>query len=183
MADGNLPDIETLRKLLAYDPETGVLTWLPRPVSMFGRNQDWLRWSARYAGMPAFTADDGQGYRHGAIFGRKYRAHRVAWALHHGEWPVDQIDHENGDRADNRIANLRSVTNAENGRNQKRSARNASGVIGVHWFKTKRKWRAAITVAGVSMSLGYFARIEDACEARDAAERRHGFNSNHGRTS
>jgi len=165
MAPKKLLPIEELRKLLAYDPETGVLTW---KVS---------RGKAR-VGAAAGSISGSCGYREvGIICGRLYKAHRIAWALHYGEWPAGQIDHENHIRDDNRITNLRDVTSAENLRNRSMPSSNTSGRIGVHWHKQSQKWRAKIAGADV----GYFVSFSDACAAREAAERAHGFHENHGR--
>ena len=44
------------------------------------------------------------------LHGKKYLAHRIAWIMHYGHWPINYIDHINGDGSDNRIVNLRDVT-------------------------------------------------------------------------
>jgi hypothetical protein len=59
-----------ISKLLKYDPETGKLFWLPRPVEMFSDaflGSEWSakKWNTRYAGKEAFTALDGRGYHYG----------------------------------------------------------------------------------------------------------------------
>lgn len=171
-----------LRRMLDYCPETGALTWKPRPVEMFKTARDWKAWSTRFAGMPAFAAPDSRGYLQGKILGKVRLAHRIAWALFHGEWPVDQIDHINGNRADNRISNLRVVTNAENARNQKRRGDSTSGATGVYLHKQRGKWGAHITVDGRKKHIGLFQDFSSAVSARKAAEVERGFHLNHGRT-
>lgn len=99
-----------LRQLVEYDPETGFLTWKPRDGN--------ARFNSKLAGKPAL-AQPSKGYRTGRIKGKNYKAHRAAWAVTHGEWPQGQIDHINGDRSDNRLSNLRAVSQSENGKNQK----------------------------------------------------------------
>lgn len=172
--------IETLRRLLAYNPETGELTWLPRPREFCKTDQSFKSWNAKFSGRPALTSVDGEGYRAGAIFNRTYRAHRVSFAIYHGHWPKNQIDHINHDRTDNRIVNLRDVSHAENGSNQKLPSNNTSGVCGVTWFKARQKWQVRIKVHGKTKHLGYFADISDATAARKLAETEFGFHSNHG---
>lgn len=176
------PDIDALRTLLSYDPETGALIWMKRPAGMFKTKRAASTWNARYAGRPAFTSDNGRGYKSGGIFARLYSAHRVAWALHYGEWPTGDIDHINGRRDDNRIANLRQVSNAENARNQKLRRDNTSRVSGVHWYKPYKKWLSYISVDGRRKHLGYFAEFADAVSCRKAAEREFGYHPNHGRS-
>lgn len=174
-----------ISKLLKYEPETGKLFWLPRTPGMFtvGKcpaEQACNVWNSRYANTEAFTAN-AHGYRIGKIYDRTHRAHRVIWLLSHKEWPDGQIDHINGVRSDNRIENLRSVTQAENGKNQRKRRNNTSGVFGVAWDKHNRKWRAVIHNDGKSMFLGQFDDISDAAEARKSAERKLGYHENHGR--
>jgi hypothetical protein len=75
-----------------------------------------------------------------------------------GAWPAAEIDHVNGDPADNRLKNLRESTHAESGQNRpRRSVSNTSGLSGVNWHKQARKWRARIGVGGRRYSLGVFA--------------------------
>jgi hypothetical protein len=169
-------DISTLRQLLAYNPETGALTWLNRSRDFFPTLRAWAIWNGRYAGKEAFTCNAG-GYRTGNLFNRRTKAHRVAYALYHGEWP-DSVDHINGDTADNRIANLRSVDHQTNMRNQKKRSTNTSGVTGVVRFRAK--WKAQIADHGKNRNLGHFDSFDEAVAARKAAERRLGFHANHG---
>lgn len=171
--------IEHLRAALIYDPKTGLLTWRERPLEHFANASRHTAWNKTYAGTPALTAKHGAGYRHGAIFGKNLLAHRAAWAIVHGEWPK-VMDHLNGDRADNRLANLRSVTQAVNARNQTRHSRNKSGVTGVFFLAKQGRWLSAINADCVHHHLGVFDTLEEAAEARKDAERRLGFTERHG---
>lgn len=180
---------ELCRQLLRYDPETGKLFWLPRPSSMYHdtpclggvRTAQWAAdcWNAKYAGKEAFTALS-QGYHIGTILGLMMKAHRVAWAIVHGDWPSQHIDHINGERSDNRIGNLRDVPNIENHRNEGRSKNNKSGVNGVCWDKQTGKWRAQIKVNYQRICLGRHSRLADAIKARRDADARYGFSLRHG---
>src|SRR3546814_6128350 len=58
----------------------------------------------KHAGKPALVAPSRAGHLCGHVKGIPLLAHRVAWAIHYGEWPNGQIDHINGDPSDNRIA-------------------------------------------------------------------------------
>jgi hypothetical protein len=146
---------------------------------MFGGSQAYKAWNTKYPGTPALNAKHGAGYRHGAIFGKNVLAHRAAWAITHGEWPSDQIDHVNGDPADNRLENLRVVTSRQNSMNMKANSRNSSGVMGVSWNKANDKWRAHIA----GKTLGDFRCKDDAIRARKQAEEKLGYHPNHGRAA
>lgn len=173
-------DPTLLREILDYNPETGALTWRTRGTEWFAKGRDVDAWNARYAGKPAFAVLDSRGYLNGKIFSKRYFAHRVIWALVHGVWP-EQVDHIDGFRSNNRIANLRDVSNTENGQNRKLPASNTSGVIGVVWHKEKLRWQAQIGVDGRMICIGRFVSFDDAVAARKAAELAHGYHENHGR--
>jgi len=172
MTDSGLIPVDAMQQLIRLDAETGKLFWLPRP--------DNKSFTSRYGNTEAMTALNGSGYRVGNFGGRLYRAHHVVFALHTGSWPVTHLDHINGDRLDNRPANLRQVTRTENNRNMGRSKANRSGVTGVCWCSLKNLWNAYIGVDGRKRSLGYHATIEAAAAARKAAEADLGYHINHG---
>lgn len=115
------------------------------------------------------------------VGGRYYTAARLAWLYTYGEDPKYLIDHINGDRADNRLCNLREATPAENARNRKRDVRNKTGYKGVNWCAVTKGWRIY-----VNDSTGYrhretFERIEDAVAwAKAKREELHGEFANHG---
>ena len=183
MSERTLPPVDLLRQLLDYDPETGILTWKPRTVEMFENNDKRIcaTWNTRYAGKEALGNLTNCGYKRGAILSHNYLAHRVAWAIFYGKHPDKEIDHINGDRSDNRIANLRDVSKSENQRNATIRSDNASGFTGVCWHKDVNKWIASIFVQKKNIYLGIFENIEDAKAARKAAEREYGFHKNHGK--
>jgi hypothetical protein len=184
----SLPDQPTLRRLLDYDPETGELRWRARSSDLFaadavrGRDVACRTWNRRYAGKPAFGKIDNHGYRAGKLFHVSRTAHRIIWKWMTGEEPPE-IDHINGDRTDNRWFNLRSVTTSLNRMNQRQSARNRSGVTGVHFEAAKGKWVACMQVSGRRFNLGCFDRFDDAVAVRRAAEKGRGFGPNHGAPS
>jgi putative intracellular protease/amidase len=152
---------ERLREILAYEPETGVFTWR-------------INAGPRGRGRPGHRAGGSRGGRGRLairIAGRNYASHRLAWLHVTGAWPAEHIDHINGDPSDNRFANLREATHAENMRNSKRNLRNTSGVKGVRWHKRDRRWEAYITVDGRVIYLGSSKTAEDAHAAYAAAAR------------
>ena len=178
--------IETLHQLLICDAENGRLYWRARPSSMLpevkdGREKNAAKWNSRFAGKAAINSGSGShGYLDGAILGKGVLAHRVIWAMTHGRWPVG-VDHINGDRRDNRIANLREADQAENVKNLRIRSDNKTGVAGV--TKLRNGWSARIKSGNVQTYLGRFATLEDAIAAREAAQRRLGFHPNHGRAA
>lgn len=165
MAKGELPTPEELRKRLRYEPATGKLYWLKGVCEI----------------VEAFTSKDKNGYPASMINRKHVYAHRVIWAMVHGEWPTSSIDHINGQRDDNRIDNLRCVTHAENCKNKARRVDNTSGRTGVRLESRTGKWEARIRVDGCLIHLGTFQRFEDAVAAREKAEIEHGFHPNHDR--
>lgn len=108
------------------------------------------------------------------------RAHRVAWAVHHGTWPDGEIDHVDHVRTNNRIANLRDVTRTENRRNHSLSKANTSGTTGVTWDRQCRMWIAQLHIGRRVAFLQRFVCKEDAIAARKRAAQDYGFHSNHG---
>lgn len=144
-----------LKELLVYDPVTGIFT------NRVTRN------SRALIGAEA-GKDRLDGYRDIKINHKIYLTHRLAWLYVHGEWPADQIDHINGVRSDNRIDNLRVVTNKQNGENQTLRSNNTSGHRGVTWDKVNGKWMAQIKHHGKIHHLGYFSILEEAAAAAKA---------------
>lgn len=181
MATKPLPSQEALRQLLDYDPETGALTWRERGPEFFRGHKPKsisVTWNKRHAGNQAGSISV-IGYVALSLVGQQFHAHRIIWKMMHGE-DAEEVDHINGDRSDNRLANLRSVPKSENAKNKRKSKRNSSGCTGVAWSKNAGKWIAEIQCSGVREYLGCFDRLEDAKAARKLAEMRLGFHENHG---
>ena len=182
----DLPPVEFLRECFAYYADTGLLAWKQRPAHHFkpGRwgqaGQVAGAFNARHAGRSITTTD--RGYISVTINGVRYRAHRIIWLLYTGG-PLGEIDHINGDRSDNRIANLRSVTHAENCKNAARRSDNSSTAIGVYFDSRRKKWAASISVDGVGKFLGRFDSIDEAKQVRGEAALAASFHENHGRAS
>ncbi|RVL48458.1 HNH endonuclease [Sinorhizobium meliloti] len=155
---------ENLKKHFKYDPETGGLFWLKRDGSL--RRAGWK---------------NEEGYLAVMIGGKRHRVHRIIWILTYGTHP-EVIDHLNGDRADNRLFNLREASVADNNRNTRRRKDNTSGVTGVYRSNNPNKpWRAQIADKGRDFALGSYSTLIEAAMARKAAEAKFGFHKNHGR--
>lgn len=175
---------EELTRLLQYTPEDGVFTWRERTPDMFKEGKHsaahcCAKWNSAWAGKRAGSLGRGDGYRAVIINRVQFLAHRLAWFYVNRSWP-EVIDHENGDRDDNRIVNLRSTTHLENHKNQSIRTCNTSGVVGVSFLKKRRVWQARIMVNHLQIPLGHYRNFEDAVAARKAAELKHGFHINHG---
>ena len=142
---------ERLRELVHYDPETGLFTQV-------AVRKGWK--AGRIIGRRMSRC----GYIRIGIDMNRYLAHRLAWLYMTGEWPPDQIDHVNGDRADNRWSNLREATSAQNGQNSRpRNGKfNLKGVAKSldHW--RAKPFSARIKAHGKVHYLGRFATPEEA---------------------
>ena len=150
---------ERARELLSYNKDTGIFTWrLGRPKCTVGS----------VAGHST-----NHGYIRIMVEGECYQAHRIAWLYVYGHWPTINIDHINGDKADNRLVNLReanTTTNQENRRGAQ--SNNRTRVLGVSWHKIAKKFSAKIQVSGKSHHLGLFNTAEDAHAAYLSAKRK-----------
>jgi hypothetical protein len=174
-------DQKRIRELFTYKEETGELRWLSRTASEFASTGAHRTWNKRFAGTIAGSVCMANGgYRKVKINGAFIGAHRIIWMYVNGEWP-DTIDHINGVTDDNRLLNLRNVSNAENRFNLSRTKKNTSGIVGVS--RSGSRWQASIGANGTQYHLGRFDTKEDAIAARKAAETRLGFHPNHGRAA
>lgn len=118
---------------------------------------------------------DSNGYGRVTLRGKYLASHRIAWALTYGEWPLQLVDHRNGDHADNRLANLRIANDRQNSFNRRKSLGKSSVYRGVTWHRGCGKWQAAICVAGQDTYLGLFeSEVEAARAFNDAAMVHHG---------
>lgn len=178
--DKELP-VEFLRECFKYDPETGELTWKERPLSHFEHSTKADGgFNKKYAGKIAGSVM-ARGYVWVTLNNRPHFAHRIAWAIHYGEYPKDVIDHINGIRTDNRIVNLVQSTPSANSRNQKMRSTNTSGHMGVCQRSDNGKYRSFIQEGGKRVWLGCFDTLEEAIAVRKEAEKRFGYHENHGR--
>jgi hypothetical protein len=164
MATANL-NAARVRELLDYDPDTGLFRWrVDRRKTRAG--------SIAGCAYPS-------GYIRIKIDMRECLAHRLCWLYVTGAWPVGQIDHRDGDKANNRFANLRDVTRSVNAQNQRKAqANNQAGLLGVR--RCHKRWRATIRIPGEPRQrhLGTFTSAQEAHAAYLEAKRRH----HHGNT-
>jgi hypothetical protein len=142
--------VSRLQEFVSYDPNTGFFT------RVVGNNRN------THAGDVAGTVHR-TGYVYLMIDRKTYAAHRLAWFYMFGAWPANDIDHINGNKSDNRLANLRDLPTKLNCQNE-RSARknNPTGLMGVQFRKGRQKWTATVRVEGKSYRLGSFSTAEEA---------------------
>lgn len=153
---------EKISEMLDYDPNTGFLTWKVRNSKRI-----------KVGDIAGCKSPDGRILI--GIYGKIYKAHRIAWAIATGAWPQNMIDHINGDPSDNRWVNLREATKSQNMMNVGKIKSNTSGVRGVGWSKAAQKWRAYIRHNKIDIHLGLFDNIEDARKVRiEAVKKYHG---------
>lgn len=159
MSEHNRPSAETLRNAIRFCPDTGKFWRISR------RSADCRQ--RKEIGTP-----DRYGYLLISVLGRKYLAHQLAWLYVHGAWPASEIDHINGVRDDNRIANLREATREQNMQNQHApQANNKSGFRGVSWNANSCRWVAQIKASRQRYHLGFYKKAEDASDAYKQAKR------------
>lgn len=139
---------EEIGQYLEYNPGTGHLIWIKKASTK------------TKVGSKAGTLHS-KGYIHIQFRGKIYKAHRIAWFLHYGEQPADELDHDNGNRDDNRIDNLRPATRSIN--NQNRVFKDLEFPQGVS--RSKNRFMARVTIDGDRVSLGCFDTPEEAGHA------------------
>lgn len=145
-----------LKKLLSYDPETGVFT----------------RVTSRRGSRPTVGTIRPDGYCSICVNYKSYLAHRLAWLWMTGDHPSDQVDHINGNRSDNRWCNLRSATNKQNSENCRLYSCNKTGVRGAVIDKRTGKYIARIRHFGKDVHVGVFDDAESADRAlKDARDK------------
>lgn len=150
---------EELKRILDYDPETGIFRWnsYGKPVAgTISKGYISIQWKRT-----------------------KYKAHRLAFLYMEGKFPSEDVDHVNGIRNDNRWINLRRCTRSQNRCNVSLMNRNTSGIKGVH--KGRNGWFAQCQVNYRRVSFGPFSSKEHADEyLKKIRKNMHGEFVNHG---
>lgn len=148
--------VETMRRLFIYNPSTGHLIWKIRRGKML-------------PGMRAGYTDP-KGYVVVGVGNEHYLAHNIIWAITHGVWPEQDVDHENRLKGDNKEGNLREATRSQNKINSGPYVTNTSGYRGVY-PDGKGRWRASIKHNYKGRLIGTFDTKEEAYEARLRVEK------------
>ena len=147
---------ERVRDVLDYDHESGSLRWKVRV--------------ARSVHIGDIAGTINKGYRRIAIDGVVHNAHRLVWLHVYGVHPKQEIDHIDGDKLNNRVANLRDVGRAVNAQNLRRPLKHAAvGLLGVS--PSGAKFTARVQIDGRQVYLGTFDTPDCAHAAYVAAKR------------
>lgn len=146
---------ELFAEFLRYEPKSGKLFWRKKPARKTNVGSETGRFLHH------------SGYLCIGFKGRKYWSHRVAWLLHYGAWPKDQIDHIDGNKINNRIENLRDVSQRENHSNY--ASHRDGRLVGTTFHKLAKKWQAQIHYKGQRKYLGIFATEKLASRAYQKA--------------
>ena len=157
----NVITAHELQQIANYDSSTGVFTWK-------------VTRSTRAQAGKEFGSWDLYGYKTARISGKSYKLHRLAWLYVHGSMPVNDIDHINGIRHDNRIENLRDVTRKTNLENQTKinKQKKHTSLIGAYFDERKKSFYARISINNKSVHLGTFSNEQQAHDAYVAAKRK-----------
>lgn len=150
--------LSKIEDLLEYHPNTGEIFWKISPNLGYTK-----------AGDLAGTIDN-KGYRVISVGRKRYKAHRIAWYIYYGEWPKSQIDHIDRNKQNNKIDNLRDVTQSVNQFNSGARKDSSTGHRGICWNKKRQKWQVRIQVNGKRKELGFFKDINDAISKRKQYE-------------
>lgn len=153
--------------------EDGTFTWLNRPLHHFPDLRAQRIWNTKYAGKPCTGRSYRNGYVYLTLWNKGVSASRLAWAYHNGELDRNlEVDHLNGNRADNRISNLRVATPNDNQHNKPIQKNNSSGFKNVRWNKQCGKWQVTMNHMKKSYHFGLFTDINEAAKAAIVARER-----------
>lgn len=141
--------IDEFNEWFRYDKQTGLIFY----------KKDKRKRRVTSLSNPAGTINNG-GYWILKFKGKMYTHHRLIWFVHHGSWPVNEIDHINGISTDNRIENLRDVPKYLNLSNQYKHR--GGKLVGCSFDKRRNLWKAKIILNKKEHWLGYYKTELDA---------------------
>lgn len=174
-AINSIMDINTLNGLLSYNPETGDFTWKERTSGTKSDNIFNSLFANSKAGSVVTSSRSKTSYIAIKIFGKSYKAHRLAFVLMGESLPL-QVDHLDHNGMNNKWSNLRPSDSVDNSRNLPMQKSNKTGVIGVNWHKAAKKWQArAVNQSGQRVDLGRYDDFNKAVEARMLYEKKFGY--------
>lgn len=138
----NLLTAEDLRRLVKYDPETGLFTWIVKVAHR-----------VRIGDVAGSQMKNG--YWRVCVLGTQYYAHRLAWLYMTGVWPSQEIDHKDLNKVNNRWGNLRLANSTQNKANAIRNV-GATGLRGVIESEPDGFYTAKLSKKNKTIYLGYF---------------------------
>lgn len=154
------PSLKTLHSLFDYEPASGKL----------------VRIKSSRVDMVGAVAH----HRQVEIFGKRYMTTHVIWAIVHGVWPKELIDHIDGDQTNNRLANLREATAAQNQWNKLHKGKLPTGVVFKSDAKRAKPWAVRFRWHGTKFHFGSYATKEEAIEVANRERAKlHGEFSSH----
>lgn len=162
---------EELKRVLEYNPDTGIFTWKVK----LARH---IRVGQIAGSVSGDKTRKGGVTRRITIYGKRYQPARLAFLYMTGSIPeiAGHYDHK---QLNCKWSNLRAIIQAEINKNQSKSINNTSGVTGVQWHK-RGKWAARITYDRKVIQVYWGDDFFEACRARKSAENKYGFHPNHG---
>lgn len=144
--------IAGIKDVFDYDEATGLLT----------------RRTGQFAGKVQTCTSNG--YRVTYIYGKQVKVHKVVWAMHFGCWPEFVLDHIDGDGLNNRIANLRPASMANNAHNRRSTKSKGDHPKGVSIRKGRLSiFRADIYIGNKAIRLGHYETRDEAAHAYNKA--------------
>jgi len=174
-----LPSIKRLNECFSYNPESGELVRKLRPRSEYKTEAAYKMCQKRFENYSTQRAN-AQGYLCTQIDGRTCLVHRIAWKISYGTEP-EFIDHQNGNRKDNSLSNLRNVSRSQNAMNRAVQRNSTTGIHGVTINNRLKSFCVYIKRDGKRSFLGSTTDFFEACCLRKSAEIVFGFHANHGR--
>lgn len=162
-----LPYLAYLQSRLDYDPDTGIICWRAKPI-----DENFNGWNHRFAGKKAGVIAK-HGYLFIRICGEIYLGHRIAWVLGtETKLPIEvQIDHIDKDRSNNRLANLRIATTAQNSQNSFLIGQRTTNFdLPRNVYPSGNSFRVALSCEGKYHYCGSYSTVEEATQV--AAEAR-----------
>ena len=136
-----------LKELVSYNKETGIFNRI-LPV-------------ANILPGPIHAKPNKIGYTRMHVDGRLYYMHRLAWLYVYGVWPTE-VDHIDGNKANNKLSNLRDGSHAQNMQNMSKKSKAVSGLKGAYYHPHCKMWQAKIRYQNRTKSLGYYKTPEEA---------------------
>ncbi len=170
-----------LQECFIYDKNKGILIWKSRPLHHFKNKSgmDWFnrRFANKQAGFIHIGHRSNTKYKAVKINGITFKLHQAVWIYHNDTYKNNfNIDHIDNNGLNNKIENLRLVTQSINLKNRPLQKTNKTGINGVNWHKSANKWQVRIKDNnGNRLDLGRYDNFNEAVKIRKDAEKLYGY--------